>query len=126
MAELTEEMKFKESRWMAHNNRQKEKIEGLEQEKLELKKELQLIEKQRIESLMNSNANLSNNNPCVKSNTNPNNNKITSIAASLQNVQPSKQYQQMLRNNVSQQQQIQQQQQQEAHLYIDPSLTTVN
>jgi hypothetical protein len=37
---------------MANNNRLKERIESLEEEKMELKRELQLIEKQRIESLM--------------------------------------------------------------------------
>lgn len=50
--DLSEEMKSRESRWIANNNRLKERIDSLEKEKLELKKELQLFEKQRIESLI--------------------------------------------------------------------------
>ncbi|CAF0806524.1 unnamed protein product [Brachionus calyciflorus] len=50
--ELTEEMKTRESRWITNNNRLKERIENLEHEKSELKKELQFFEKQRIESLI--------------------------------------------------------------------------
>jgi centromere protein J len=52
LAELVEELKSKEARWTANNNRLKERIETLENEKIELKHELQLVEKQRIESLM--------------------------------------------------------------------------
>ena len=55
LSELADEFKLKESRWMANNNRLKERIEALEQEKHELKQELQLIEKQRIDSLMQTN-----------------------------------------------------------------------
>lgn len=47
-----EEMRVREVRWMANNSRQKERIETLEREKAELKKELQLSENSRIESLM--------------------------------------------------------------------------
>jgi len=53
---------------MANISRLKERIETLEQEKCELKKELQINEKQRIESLMMiSNNNTSNNNNSVPS-----------------------------------------------------------
>jgi hypothetical protein len=45
-------MRVREVRWMANNSRQKERIETLEREKAELKKELQLSENSRIESLM--------------------------------------------------------------------------
>ena len=52
LIELSDEMKTRESRWIANNNRLKERIDSLEKEKIELKKEIQLFEKQRIESLM--------------------------------------------------------------------------
>lgn len=50
--ELNEEMKLRESRWTANNNRMKERIEALEKDKSELKESLRLAEKQRIESLV--------------------------------------------------------------------------
>lgn len=53
LVELTEDIKLKESRWLANNNRMKERVEMLEGEKVELKRELQIIEKQRIDSLLN-------------------------------------------------------------------------
>jgi centromere protein J len=45
-------MKSKETRWVANNNRLKERIELLELEKAELKNELKIIEKFRIKSIM--------------------------------------------------------------------------
>ena len=55
-------MKLKESRWMANNTRLKDRIEALEQEKSELKAELQIMEKQRIvESLIHSKSTAVNN-----------------------------------------------------------------
>ncbi len=45
-------MKSKETRWVANNNRLKERIELLEQEKADLKNELKTIEMFRIESII--------------------------------------------------------------------------
>ena len=52
VGELSEELKQKENRWLANNKRLKDRIEILEKEKDELKEELMLLEKQRLESLM--------------------------------------------------------------------------
>lgn len=52
LRQLGEEMKLRETRWTANNNRLKERIETLEREKSQLKESLKLAEKLRIESLI--------------------------------------------------------------------------
>jgi predicted nuclease with TOPRIM domain len=51
MTELQEEIKRKETRWTSSNSRLRSKIEQLEQENSELKEEIKLMEKRRLEWL---------------------------------------------------------------------------
>ena len=51
LTELQEEMKRKESRWSANNSRLRSKVEQLEQENEELKEEIKIMEKKRLEWL---------------------------------------------------------------------------
>lgn len=46
---MQEELKRKESRWTANNSRLRDKIDQLEQENEELKEEIKLLEKKRLE-----------------------------------------------------------------------------
>ncbi|XP_074641974.1 uncharacterized protein LOC141899510 isoform X2 [Tubulanus polymorphus] len=49
LADLQEEMKRKESRWTSNSNRQRNRIEQLEQETVELRDEIRILEKKRLE-----------------------------------------------------------------------------
>ena len=51
LSELQEEMKRKESRWSSNNSRLRSKIEQLEQENEELKDEIKMLEKKRLDWL---------------------------------------------------------------------------
>ncbi len=69
--DVVEEVKLKETRWMANNNRLKERIESLEEEKRELKRELQLVEMHRIDTLISqsNNQNIHSNNATTSTTT---------------------------------------------------------